>query len=271
MPIAAGAREGPVGPREDDRHPRPVASGSGLTSSVLMLDRMAPRRGRGDNRRMKQGQQLHQAIRTARSQRRDAVEQLERVVARQQQHLIDAEVAATRRTLLRLARQSGAALCDYLDPEFLAVADRSTVGAAIVEAAVAVPGVSAVDLQVCEPRDGTLRIEASQGFIRDFLDHFATLRGEDSTACVLAWTTGRPVLVDRVGDSAVFAHGAAVEILSAAGSRAVYSFPLIAGHRVLGVLSLHGSRPLAVQDHVGVLAQNAAVALATVTPRATSS
>ena len=169
----------------------------------------------GDNRGVKQARELQALVRTAHAQRRDAVEQRARVVAGNEQRVIDAQVASTRRDLLRLARRSSPSTSGYLDPEFLAVADRSTVWEAILEAAVALPGVSAVD---------------------------------------------------RVRDSDVFADATAVEMMMAAGSRAVYSFPLLSAGRVLGVMSLHGKRPLA-KDHFRVLTSNAAVAWAAVTPQ----
>ena len=188
-------------------------------------------------------------------------------MAAYEQHLIEAEIASTRRFLLRLARRfdrtPGAS--GYLDADFLAVADRSTIAQAVVEAALTIDEVTAVDFQVLDAHDGTLRIQASHGFAVEFLSHFRTVTLDGRTACSLACRSRRSVLIDHVASSPLFASTPGLEVMLAAGSRAVYSYPLLSCTGApLGVLSFHAARPVAEQARPAAIARSAALALAIV-------
>jgi hypothetical protein len=72
-----------------------------------------------------------------------------RVVAEYEQALIDAEVTQTRRALvrsLRTSRRTPATV--FLEPAFLAVADRAAIATAVVQAAMSVTDACAVDLEL---------------------------------------------------------------------------------------------------------------------------
>jgi hypothetical protein len=62
--------------------------------------------------------------------------------------------------------------------------------------------------------------------------------------------------------SPIFTDETSLRAVLDAGSRAVYSYPLLSGGRVLGVLSFHHLRPVAHDDGAGLVAYSAAHALA---------
>lgn len=241
-------------------------SGSGVqqsTGPTLALDG-----GRGDNHIMvMQGDVLREVRRLAAVRGREAIEQRARSMAAYEQHLIETEVAATRRALLRLARRVDRTpgVSGYLDADFLAWADRSTIAQAVVAAALTIDEITAVDFQVLDAHDDTLRIQASHGFAVDFLSHFRTVKRTGQTACAVAWRSRRSVLIDHVASSPLFASTPGRDVMLAAGSRAVYSYPLLSGTGdPLGVLSFHAARPVTDQTQPAAVARSAALALAIV-------
>lgn len=192
---------------------------------------------------------------------RSAAAQRLRVMGQYQQGLIDAEVRETRRVLLHgLWRRGGAQAGAILDEDFLAVADLPTVCAAIVDAAITVGAARCADLQLVDGRSGALRLAAQHGFPTRFLDFFATVHASHPTACAMALATGRPVFVDDVARSPVFARETLEPMLDA-GSRAVYSYPLRTSDGTVGVLSFHHSRPMSRDGGAVLVAHSAAEAL----------
>jgi hypothetical protein len=160
-----------------------------------------------------------------------------RVIAQNEQWLVDAEVRETRRALLRVARlHTRLPALGFLDADFLALADRSTVLRAIIDAAVGVGGAAAADLQLCDPEAGTLRIAEQRGFGAPFLAFFADVGPGTPSACATAWSTRAPVVVDQVTRSPIFAgHLTGGRVVPAArfgrcgGGGAVVPLPEAAG------------------------------------------
>ena len=197
------------------------------------------------------------------AQRKLAVAQRVRSISAYQQHLVETEVAATRRRLLMLSRSFGGPALGFLNQDFLDVADRPTLYEAIVQAAADLGGVTGVDLQHVDQGSSTLRMAASLGFSDGFLARFRSIEPNERTACVLAWSTRRPVLVDSVERSVVFAESDAREPMIAACSRSVYSYPLMGSRGdALGVISFHSRRPIDHQAGAELVAQGATAALA---------
>lgn len=210
---------------------------------------------------------VQEARRLAALQLREASEQRVRSQARFEQHLIEAEVAATRRALMRLARRADRTtdFPGFLNADFLPGADRRAIAQAVIESALAIDEISAVDLQVLNHDDAALRIQASHGFEVEFLSHFQTVKLDGRTACAAAWRYRRRILVDHVASSPLFASTPGLEVMLAAGSRSVYSYPLLSPvGDPLGVLSFHARRPLARQTQAATVARGAAFALAIV-------
>lgn len=200
---------------------------------------------------------------TAADVRRRAAEERSRVSADLQQRAIDAEVRTTRRALLHALRlRLGQDAVPFLDEEFLAVADPSSLYEAILDAAVASTA-SAVDLQLSDSTGNVLRMTAHRGFPVEFLDYFAVLDSSSPTACATALHTRKPVLVDDVTRSAIFADRPTLPRMLEVGSRAVHSYPLpTPDGRVGGVLSFHYARCSPKTGAAPVVARAAAHALA---------
>lgn len=186
---------------------------------------------------------------------RDAVRQAH-------QSLIDAETRASRRAVVsrfrhRLRTDPGTLTSD----DFLALADPAILQTAIVVAAQGLARADACDLQIYDAKTATLRLVTHFGFAPVFLEYFATVDAGVPSACGLALTTGDRVLVDNVARSRVFACRRTREVLLAAGSRAVQTYPLFDEHgSLLGMLSTHYRRP-GIRADQQALASAAATAM----------
>lgn len=183
----------------------------------------------------------HRSAAALAAERREIVRQRSLAIAQNEQWFVDAEVRATRRDLLGLARRrTQLPALGFLDADCLSIADRPTVYRAIIDAAVDLGGAASVDLQVYDAETDSLRIADHRGFDAQFLAFFADVRRSTPSACAVAWATGAPVLVDRVVRSPIFAGQPTLEPLMDAGSRAVASYPLLRPCGGLaGVLSFH--------------------------------
>ncbi|QUQ67183.1 GAF domain-containing protein [Kutzneria sp. CA-103260] len=160
---------------------------------------------------------------------------------RAHQSVIDAETLASRRAIVNSFRDRLRADPDTLTADdFLALADRTVLHVAIVATAKSHARADACDLQTYDPKSGILRLEQHVGFTPAFLAYFATVDADTPSACARALATGDPVLVDDVATSPIFAGHETREVMLAAGSRAVLTYPLLDEHGgILGVLSMH--------------------------------
>jgi two-component system CheB/CheR fusion protein len=87
---------------------------------------------------------------------------------------------------------------------------------------------------------GNLRIAAQVGFERPFLEFFARVDSHTDSVCGAALAASQRVTVNDVAKSPIFASTVALQVLLAAGVRAVQSTPLFDGsNRFLGMLSTH--------------------------------
>ena len=162
-------------------------------------------------------------------------------IARTHQNLIDNEVRATRRAMLdafrdRLISDPGTLAAD----DFLAIADRTLLHTAIIIAAQRITWADAADLQLYDAKTKSLVMTRHRGFPPDFISHFAAVDADAPSACGLALATDADVVVDDVSASPVFADHRTRDVVLAAGSRAVRSYPLRDGNGgILGMLSVH--------------------------------
>jgi hypothetical protein len=181
----------------------------------------------------------------AASQRRFAERQRVRIQAQEEQRVIDIEVRQTRRALLQALRQRGPADAGaLLDEDLLAVIDRGGLCEVIVDVASRLSRAHGIDLQLVDGTTGSLRITAHRGFNADFLAFFATVHPQQGTACAQALVSRRPVLIDDVARSAIFAGHPTREPILDVGSRVVHSYPLVTdGVGIAGVLSFHYRMP----------------------------
>jgi hypothetical protein len=208
-------------------------------------------------------------LESARTERVRVEREADRIIASRQQRLIDVEVQETRRTLLRSVRHRSWNLevAALLDEDFLTVADRQTVIQAVINIAVTATSADMCALQTYDRDTHTLRIEGHHGFPSEFLAFFGTI-GEHQAgcACASALTNGRPVLVNDITRSSIFTDQQTLDLMRAAGSRAVHSFPLVSANgTVSGVLSLHYRKPGPARGPVELVVAAAAQAVARVT------
>ncbi|BCJ47521.1 hypothetical protein Aiant_81780 [Actinoplanes ianthinogenes] len=122
--------------------------------------------------------------------------------------------------------------------------DFSTGLQAILDTAVAMIGADKGNIQVLEPASGTLKIAVQHGFEAPFLEFFAEVKANDSAVCGQAFATRGRVVVEDVQQSDLFAGQPSLDVLLAAGVRAVQSAPLVSPDgRVFGMISTHFGAP----------------------------
>ena len=111
----------------------------------------------------------------------------------------------------------------------------------ITGTAVDLMGAEIGNIQLVDPRDGSLVLVTQSGFREEFIDHFAVVRDDSSVCGQAARNSAQTVVADVRDDRALEPHQ---KIFRAAGVRAVQSTPLIdpAG-RVIGMISTHASQP----------------------------
>jgi GAF domain-containing protein len=204
----------------------------------------------------------HDRLRAAARLQRAEADQA-RLLARLDQQAIDGEIRGTRRRLLTRLRERLRHDHEALSSEeFLAVADFPAVLDAILLTATIVGAADACDLQLPDPATGMLVIVRHRGFSANFLAYFAVVGPREATACATAATTGEPVIVDDIAESPIFAGQPTLEMMLAAGSRAVHSHPLHdEDGRLLGVLSFHYRITHPRRGHPELVAWQAARAL----------
>src|SRR5262249_32730575 len=112
------------------------------------------------------------------------------------------------------------------------------------------------------PGENALRIVASRGFERPFLEYFnAVHKGE--AACGTAMQRGERVVIEDVTTSPIFVGTPALDVLLAAGVCAVQTTPLVSrSGRLVGMLSTHHRQPFRPADRdlrvIDLLARQAA-------------
>jgi PAS domain S-box-containing protein len=107
----------------------------------------------------------------------------------------------------------------------------------ILDAAIAITGAHMANIQLL--RGDVLRITAQRGFDAPFLEFFDAVHGERA-ACGTALKRSERVVVEDVVNSPIFAGTPALDVMVAAGARAVQSTPLVSrSGRVLGMFSTH--------------------------------
>ena len=110
----------------------------------------------------------------------------------------------------------------------------------ILDAAIEITGAQMGNIQLLD--GDSLRITAQRGFDRPFLEFFASVHG-DQAACGAALQRGERVIVDDVLNSPIFVGTPALDVMIAAGARAVQSTPLVSrSGRLLGMFSTHYRR-----------------------------
>jgi PAS domain S-box-containing protein len=113
----------------------------------------------------------------------------------------------------------------------------------IVQTAVSVANADKGNLQVLDPQSGVLEIAAQSGFDNRFLNFFRHVNGEDPSACAVAMRQAKYTVVEDITQSNIFAGQPSLNVLLAAGVRAVHSVPLTSTlGNLVGIISVHYSQ-----------------------------
>jgi len=148
----------------------------------------------------------------------------------------------------------------------LSAVDRCVVLEEIISAATDVGAADACDLQIFDAATQSLRMAGHRGFTDEFLSYFDTVDATQPTACAAALATGRPVVIDDITRSPIFADRATLEVILASGTRAVQSYPLRDDRgSTLGVLSFHYHTCRPARGRPALAARRAPRALARLT------
>jgi PAS domain S-box-containing protein len=114
----------------------------------------------------------------------------------------------------------------------------------ILQTAITIANADKGNLQILNPHSGALQIVVESGFSKPFLKFFRKVQADDPSACSVAMREAKYTIVEDITRSSIFAGQPSLEVLIAAGVRAVHSVPLksTAGNLV-GILSVHYSQP----------------------------
>ncbi|AKB49440.1 Sensory transduction histidine kinase [Methanosarcina barkeri str. Wiesmoor] len=132
----------------------------------------------------------------------------------------------------------------------------------IVDAAIAISDADFGNIQLLDPESSELKIVASRGFPKWWLDFWDSVSVGNGT-CGTALGREEKVIVEDIEQSPIFVGTPALEIQLKAGIRAVQSTPIVSrSGRLLGMFSTHYKKPHKLQDHglqlIDLLAQQAA-------------
>ena len=120
--------------------------------------------------------------------------------------------------------------------------DRDGCLAEILRVAIEISGADKGNIQLVNRGTGLLNMTTESGFDSFFGEHFAD--GNHPAACTVALETQQRVIVEDVGQSALFVGSPSLKVMKKAGVRAVQSTPLVSSAgNVLGVISTHFSNP----------------------------
>jgi anti-anti-sigma regulatory factor len=189
-----------------------------------------------------QAERRREHVRAVAESRRVARQQTQ--VQGLQQGIIDAEVRATRRAILsRYRHRLRKDPRTLVEEGFLALADRTTIVAGILIAALGASSARAAVMRAFDTRTGVLALAGHRGLHPWYADHTST-KDWAPAACDEALATGRPVLVENIATSPVFAGHPTQPLLLAAGTHAMHCYPLNDRNgQIAGLLALHYEAP----------------------------
>jgi PAS domain S-box-containing protein len=151
---------------------------------------------------------------------------------------------ALRKSEQRLASElASMARVQEVSTHLVQVGDSQSLLLEILDAAIAVTAADMGNIQLFDRASGTLRIAASRGFDCPFLDVFREVH-TGQFASGVAMQRGERIIIDDVTTSLVFVDTPALDVMLAAGARAVQSSPLVARcGDFVGMLSTHYRAP----------------------------
>jgi PAS domain S-box-containing protein len=116
-------------------------------------------------------------------------------------------------------------------------------------AAIGIMGADSGNIQLVDPTSQELRIAAHVGLEAPFLNFFNSVH-QGLAACGTSLHLGESVIVPDVTQSPIFADQTILEVLLAAGVRAVQSTPIISSTgKIVGMISTHWEEPHQPQEN----------------------
>src|SRR5262245_35607787 len=139
-------------------------------------------------------------------------------------------------------------LLQQVSTRLVQTSDSSSLLFEILDTAIAGTAADMGNIQLLDTHSGTLKIVASRGFEKPFLEYFNAVQ-DGQAACGTALRRGRRVVIEDVTTSPVFVGSPELDVLLAAGVRAVQTTPLVSrsGHLV-GMLSTQYRSPRQFAD-----------------------
>jgi signal transduction histidine kinase/CheY-like chemotaxis protein len=120
----------------------------------------------------------------------------------------------------------------------------------MLDAAIELSRADKGNIQLLEPHSDALVITAQRGFEKPFLDYFAEVRSGKAAVCDVAKESGNPVVVEDVAASEVLHGHPSLDVLLAAGVRAIFSSPLVSSAgKTMGMISVHFAAPHRPSEH----------------------
>jgi PAS domain S-box-containing protein len=156
---------------------------------------------------------------------------------------------ALRESEKRLAAElAGMSRLQEVSTRLVQAGDSTSLLLEIIDAAIALTAADMGNIQLFDRDAKVLKIVANRGFEKPFLEYFNVVQ-HSQAACGTALQMGKRVVIDDITTSPVFAGSPALDILLAAGVRAVESTPLVGrSGRVVGMLSTHYRTPRRLAD-----------------------
>ena len=157
--------------------------------------------------------------------------------------------AALRQTEKRLAAElASMSRLHEVSTRLVQAGDSTSLLLEILDAAIALTTADMGNIQLFDRNSKGLKIVASRGFEKPFLEFFNVVQ-HSRAACGTALQTGKRVVIDDITTSPVFVGTPALDVLLAAGVRAVECTPLVGrSGRVVGMLSTHYRTPRRLAD-----------------------
>jgi signal transduction protein with GAF and PtsI domain len=119
----------------------------------------------------------------------------------------------------------------------------------VLDGAISMTGADKGNIQLFHAGSSALRIAAHRGFEEPFLKYFAEVRPDDACCCGATMRDGKCLAVEDICQSPIFEGQPSLDVLLAAGVRAVQSTPLLSSAgRLLGMISTHFAQPHQVDE-----------------------
>ena len=114
----------------------------------------------------------------------------------------------------------------------------------MLDAAIELSRADKGNIQLLDAHSDALLIAAQRGFEKPFLDFFAEVRSGKAAVSAAAKQAGKPIAVEDVASSEILLGHPSLDVLLAAGVRAVYSSPLVSSAgKTMGMISVHFAAP----------------------------